>query len=325
MTVAAVVPHWNRRDLLEILIPSLRAQTRPLDEIIIVDSGSTDNSAAVAANLGASVIRLEKNHGFAYAVNRGIEAAKADWIAIVNNDVTFARDWLEKLLATADQQEAWFATGKILRAGDPKTIDGTFDEVSRSACACRCGAGKPDGPIWNERRRIRFAPMTAALFRRETFDRVGLLDEDFESYLEDIDFGIRCALAGLGGFYEPAAVAEHRGSATLGSWNSDTVRLLARNQCLLAYKHFRREPRWPILAGQLLWGAVALRHGKGLAYIRGKIAGLRFPRTARSERPGTNRDTLRGILEASEREILDLEQKTGFSRYWRAYFWLQRR
>ena len=80
------------------------------------------------------------------------------------------------------------------------------------------------------------------------------------------------------GFIEPAAVAWHRGSATLGAWNSDTVRLIARNQVLLAAKYFRGQPRWPIVAGQLLWGFLALRHGRGLSYIRGKISGLRFAR-----------------------------------------------
>ncbi len=325
MTVAAVIPHWNRRVLLETLIASLRSQTRPLDEVIVVDNGSTDDSAAWAENAGARVVRLEKNLGFAAAVNRGIDSARTGWVAILNNDVTLAPDWLEKLLATAENTGAWFATGKILRTADPSMIDGTFDEISRGACACRCGSGKPDSPVWNRPRRIRFAPMTAALFQRETFTRVGMLDESFGSYLEDVDFGIRCAQASLDGIYEPAAVALHRGSATLGEWNSDTVRLISRNQCLLAFKHFQGQARWPIVAGQLLWGAVALRHGKGVAYFRGKLSGLRFPRTACLEHPGTNRDTLRAIFEASERDILELERQTGFSWYWRAYFWLQRR
>src|SRR5580704_15815789 len=111
MTVAAVVPHWNRRDLLQTLIASLRAQTRALDEIIVADNGSSDDSAALAESLGARVLRLEKNLGFAAAVNRGIDAARTDWIAILNNDVTLAPDWLEKLLVAAETTKAWFATG----------------------------------------------------------------------------------------------------------------------------------------------------------------------------------------------------------------------
>ncbi len=168
------------------------------------------------------------------------------------------------LLEAAERENASFATGKILNAANPEILDGTFDEISRGACACRCGAGKPDSPWWNQPRQIRFASMTAALFRRDLFAEIGPLDELFGSYLEDVDFGIRCALGEKSGIYLPAAVSWHRGSATLGAWKSDTVRLIARNQSVLTAKYFRGEARWPIVAGQLLWGLLALRHGKGL-------------------------------------------------------------
>src|SRR5579863_5532283 len=111
--LTAVIPTWNRRDLLLKLFESLAVQTRRFDEIIVVDNGSTDDSAELAQRAGAKVLRLGRNLGFAAAVNRGIEAADADWVAILNNDVTFEPDWLEKLLRASD--EAWFATGKILQ------------------------------------------------------------------------------------------------------------------------------------------------------------------------------------------------------------------
>jgi GT2 family glycosyltransferase len=331
MTVAAVVPHWNRRALLRSLLESLRGQTRQFDEIIVADNGSTDGSAEFAEKSGARVVRLDSNLGFAAAVNRGIEAATADWIAILNNDVILDPHWLEKISAAAVRENAWFATGKILSASEPETaagpqtIDGTFDAISRGACAWRCGAGQPDSPLWNRARRIRFAPMTAALFRRDLFTTIGPLDESFGSYLEDMDFGLRCALAGSDGIYEPSAVARHRGSATLGAWTSDTVSYIARNQILLTVKYFRGQPRWPIVAGQLLWGLLALRHGKGCAYLRGKLSGLRFGRKLPLDRSDTRLERrVRAIVEASEREIFDLQQQTGFDRYWRAYFWLLR-
>ena len=263
LTVAAIIPHWNRRDLLEPLFTSLAAQTRLFDEIILVDNGSTDDSAELAER-HATVIRLPENLGFAAAVNRGIASTNADWVAILNNDVTLAPDWLEQILTT----DALFATGKILNAADHSIIDGTYDEISRGACAWRCGSGQPDSPIWNVPRPMQFAPMTAAIFRRSLFDDIGPLDENFGSYLEDVDFGIRCALAGHHGSYIPSAVAYHRGSATRGAWNNDTVKQISRNQILLTVKHFSGEPRWPIVAGQMLWGLVALRHLRGVSYLR---------------------------------------------------------
>src|ERR1700722_6602379 len=126
--VTAVIPHWNRRDLLESLLRSSRDQERPFDEVIVADNGSTDDSAELAERNGARVLRLEKNFGFAAAVNRGIEAAQSEWIAILNNDVTLDPRWLAELLESADRANAHFATGKILRSDNPAIIDGTFDE-----------------------------------------------------------------------------------------------------------------------------------------------------------------------------------------------------
>ncbi len=344
MTATAVIPHWNRRELLDTLLRSIGNQTLPFDEVIVADNGSTDDSAELAGKYGARVIQLGRNLGFAAAVNRGIEAAQTEWIAILNNDVTLDAAWLATLTEAADREGADFASGKILRtdhgpfpdqapfSDQTPVIDGAFDEVSRGACACRCGAGKLDSPMWNQPRRIRIAPMTAALFRRSLFTEIGPLDERFVSYMEDTDFGLRCALAGRGGIYVPAAVAHHRGSATLGAWSYDTVRRIARNQVLLGVKHFRAQPRWPMVAGQLLWGLLAIRHARGGAYLAGKISGWRAARMVHwpiAEALDADRDhhqeRLGAIVEASEKEIFEIQRQTGFDTYWRAYFWLLRR
>jgi GT2 family glycosyltransferase len=315
-TVAAVIPHWNRADLLPPLLENLRQQTRPFDHIVIVDNGSTDNSASLAQQLQADVLSLPHNLGFAAAVNRGIQhAADATHIAILNNDVTLDPRWLQHLLAA----DTPFATGKILSARDPKIIDGTWDEISRAACALRCGAGSPDAPIWNTRRPIAMTSMTACLIRRDVFDRIGLLDERFVSYLEDVDFGLRCVRAGLSGTYEPRAVAHHLGSSTWGKWNPDTVRKLSRNQVLLIAKHFRGQPRWPILAGQLLWGGVALRHGCAWAWLQGKLGSLGI---ARSVEGAPAQRQFSEFLNNSEGQILSIQQQTGWETYWRVYSWL---
>ena len=324
MRVAAVIPHWNRRDLLQALLTNLREQTRRFDEIIVADNGSQDDSAAFAERAGARVIRLTRNLGFAAAVNRGIASTDAAWIAILNNDVTLAPDWLAKLLASAETEAASFATGKTLKASDPTRLDGTFDAISRAGCAYRCGSGKPDGPAWNKPQRIQMAPMTAALFRARLFQELGPLDETFESYLEDVDFGIRCALDGREGVYEPSAIAYHHGSSTWGQWNKYSVRLIARNQLLLTTKHFRGLSPWPIVAGQLLWGVLALRHGCAGAFVRGKMSGMRVARTLAAQGQASRQVLAKteAFVRESERTILEIQRQTGFDHYWRVYFWL---
>ncbi len=321
--VAIVIPNWNGAARLAHLLQRLAQQTHPIDRVIIVDNGSEDDSRDVARNAGAELIELHENTGFSHAVNRGIQAAGgAEWIGIMNNDVSPEPDWLAQLMSQATSTTAGFATGKLLDASDHRRIEGSFDALCRGGCAWRCGNGRLDSPVWNRPREINFAPFTAAIFRAELFKRVGLLDEDFESYLEDIDFGIRSAAAGFTGVYAPEAVAYHTGSATLGRWHPETVRKISRNQLLLIAKHY--PPKWiirygwPVFIAQSLWGLVALRHGTALAYLRGKVEGLRaFRRTRQNSAPLRSR---LGILERSENDIRELQQLTGFDLYWKLYF-----
>ena len=322
--IAAVIPNWNGSAMLAQLLCALQRQSRIIDRVIVVDNGSSDDSAAIAQRAGAEVIQLPTNTGFSHAVNLGIQNTRAnagaDWIAILNNDVYPQPDWLANLLEKAQSQNAWFAAGKLLDASSAGRVDGAFDAICRGACAWRCGHGRPDSPLWNHPRQIHFAPFTAALFRAELFERVGLLDEAFESYLEDIDFGLRCALAGFHGAYVPEAVAYHAGSATLGRWHPATVAKISRNQLLIVAKHYPRHwvlrYGWPVFVAQALWGLVALRHGTGSAYVQGKLDGMRRFRQTRGQ-AGAN---FAAVVERSEREILELQKLTGFDPYWRLYF-----
>jgi GT2 family glycosyltransferase len=324
--ITIVIPHWNRCDLIGPLLDRLRSQTCPIQEILVIDNGSTDNSVAVAQAKGARVIALGKNVGFAAAVNRGIREARTGMIAILNNDVDPQPDWLEHLQKALEEPRVFFATGKLVDASRPNIVDGTYDTLSRAACPWRVGHGRQDGPVWSHRRRIRIAPMTAALFRADLFQRVGLLDERFESYLEDVDFGLRCAMRGCFGMYVPEAVAKHAGSATLGVWHKETVRRNARNQVLLIAKHYPARYLfrygWSIFLGQMLWGGVAAKHGRGFAYLAGKLQGLMLFRQVRREvaRNGGWPRGLSKVIEQSESEIYHLQRTAGFDPYWRLYF-----
>lgn len=317
--VTAIIPTWNRRSLLEQTLESLRRQSHPLAEIVVVDNASNDGSAAAAEQAGARVVRLDRNAGFAKAVNRGVAESHTEWLAILNNDVVLEPEWLERLLRAAEQENAWFSAGKLVRADNPLILDGTFDLIARSGCAWRCGSGRPVSGMFDIPMEIGFVPLTAALLRKDLFDRVGPLDEGFESYLEDVDFGLRCAAEGYRGIYVPNAAGAHKGSATLGAWNRDTVRLLARNQIWLIAKHFRGSGWWPVLVGQLLWGTVAVRHGAGLAWCRGKWEGLRRFRKVR----GRGKAAVSAeLIRQSEEKIWAIQKQTGFDLYWRIYFLL---
>jgi GT2 family glycosyltransferase len=313
MSLTAVVPVWNGRELLARLLDTVAAQTLRPDEVVVVDNGSTDGAPDLARERGARVIAMGRNAGFAAAVNRGIESARRGWIAVLNSDVELAPEYFSKLTAASDT----FATGKIFDARRNGMLDGTFDLTCRGGTTWRAGSGRPDGEQWAKARRIWSAPWTAVLIRSEVLDRVGLLETRFESYLEDVDFGLRCAATGISGLYVPDAVAWHRGSATLGRWHPDTVRRIARNQVWLAARHLNRGSWWPTVVAQTLWGGVAARHGAAAAWLNGVVEGVRGFRGMRACGP-----ELLEHLRENERSIRAAQSVGGLDSYWRLYFLL---
>jgi len=324
--ISAIVPVWNGRELLLRLLDSLDAQTHGVGELLVVDNGSTDGAPAAARERGARVAAMGRNAGFAAAVNRGIEESRGDWLAVLNSDVVLAPDYLAKLLAAAEAGGAWFATGKILVADSPDRIDATFDAMCRGGTSWRVGSGRMDGAAFSAPRQIWSAPFTAVLVRGELFRRIGGLESRFESYLEDVDFGLRCAARQFPGVYVPAARAWHQGSAALGRWHSITVRRMARNQLFLVARHYPgplvRRWFWAVAAAQILWGGLALRHGAVLGWFRGVFQGLRGFRTARRSHAPFDVKALEDLLAANERLIRDLQTSTGFDWYWKLYFLL---
>ena len=273
MTISAIVPVFNGRELLARLLATLAAQSLRPSEVLVIDNGSTDGAPELARSHGARVIAMGSNTGFARAVNRGIQEAAHPLIAILNSDVELAPDYLATLAAEISAGRSRFATGKLLSPSG--RIDGTFDLTTRGATTWRAGAGQHDAPPFDQARDITSPPWTAVLYEAELFREIGMLEESFESYLEDVDFGVRCAARGITGRYIPAARALHLGSGTFGRWHPDTVRRIARNQLLLAARNRAAFPLWPVIMGQLLWGAVATRHGHPLAWLKGKLEALR--------------------------------------------------
>jgi hypothetical protein len=211
----------------------------------------------------------------------------------------------------------------LLDYRDSTKIDGSWDLVSRAAYAWRCGYGRPDAPVWSVEKKIFFAPMTAAIFHRSVFEQIGLLETRFESYYEDVDFGVRCAIAGLSGIYEPKAVARHMGKATLGKSSYRVMYLTARNQVFLLAKHYSgqtlRRYWWAILVGQVLGVAASAKHGHLVAAIRGKLDGLQQWKAFRSHLSRTPA-AVESALAESERAIHQLQKEIGFDPYWKLYF-----
>jgi GT2 family glycosyltransferase len=238
------------------------------------------------------VIALGRNTGFAFACNRGVEAAgDAELIALVNSDVVLAGDWLERMLAALTPEAASVA-GKMVDLADPGVIYDAGDVLRRDGAAEQRGRFLRDDGRWDEPGEVFSACGGAALYRRDAFLAAGGFDERFFLYLEDVDLGLRLRTQGWTCRYEPRAVARHAGGGTSGRLATPLPSWVERNTLLLVAKAF--PARWLPLVGyrQAAWAWHAARRGRGdlAAFARGAASALPLlPRYLLRERPKLRR------------------------------------
>jgi hypothetical protein len=289
LRTAVVVPNWNGRRWLPGLLESLAAQTRPADEAIVVDNGSTDGSLELLRERergGAlRVVELGRNTGFAFAANRGIEAASAAAVALVNTDVELAPDWLERAAGRLERDAGLGSVAtKMVLLDDPGVLDDAGDELRRDGVAHQRGHGRRDDGRWDEPGETFSACAGAAVYRRAAVLAAGGFDERLFSYLEDVDLGLRLRLAGWRCGYEPA-VARHARHGSSGQLERSVDAWMARNTLLLVTKAF--PPRWigPVAYRQASWIAEAAREGRLGEHLRGLAMALpALPATLRERR-----------------------------------------
>src|SRR5207244_318452 len=187
------------------------------------------------------IVALAENQGFAAAVNRGIEAARGRYVALLNNDTEVDPDWLGELVRVLDTDpSAASAASKILEheASRRDRLYSIGDALTPDGCPRRIGAGEVDRGQWEGVREVFGACAGAALYRRSVLDESGLLDEAFFAYLEDGDWALRARLAGYRCLAVSSAVVYHIGSATTGVGSPLLFRLGTRNRVRLVLKNY---------------------------------------------------------------------------------------
>lgn len=232
-----VIPTWNQAGLLGAALRSLRLQSCTDFEIVVADNGSTDGTVELLAREfpEVKVVPMGGNKGFAAATNAGLRAATGDILVCLNNDVECEPAWLASLLAVFDRMpDVGTVASKMMDAKRPGFIDSAGD--SMSLVAWNMGRGQPDAPAFNTGREILTACAGAAAYRRTLFERVGLFDERYFAWFEDVDLGIRAQLAGFRAWYEPSAVVHHHGSATAATMSDRKAFLTTRNSMVLFFK-----------------------------------------------------------------------------------------
>ena len=195
-SACAVVLTYNRKHLLESCLTAVRAQTRALDEILVVDNASTDGTAAMVRERfpGVSVLRIERNEGAAAGFSDGIAEAHArghGWLWLLDDDCLPDPDALAALLdGAARAPEAPGVPAPVLLASHVVWTDGSSHPMNvpwvRWGQPGEVALGMGAGLV-----ALRHSTFTSVVLRREVVDRYGLPPRHFYIWVDDIDYTAR--------------------------------------------------------------------------------------------------------------------------------------
>ena len=280
--VSVIIPNWNGVRFLPECLNSLRAQSYPRLEVIVVDNGSTDDSTALIRDNYPEVrlLELRENRGLTGGVNAGAKVAQGEILALLNNDALAHPGWVAALAEVLERNpKAGMVASKMLLYDQPTVINSAGDAFGFDGIPRNRGVWEEDRGQYDHEEWVFGGCGGAVAYRREMWEALGELDEDFFMYCEDVDLNWRAQLAGYRCLYTPQAVVHHRLSATGGGVTAsyftgrNTIWVLAKDlPTSLWRKHWSG-----ILRAQLAIAWEALRAWQGeaaRARLRGQFVGL---------------------------------------------------
>ena len=255
--VSVIIVNYNAGKHLHRCLQALLTQSFQDFEVLLVDNASTDQSLeSLPPSNKVSVIKLEKNVGFAAANNLAAKRAQGTWLALLNPDAFPEKNWLEMMMRAIGNypQFSMFGSTQIC-ANQPDLIDGSGDLYHILGIPMR----------GNYRRSTRALPQTgevfapcaaAALYKTEDFLTVGGFDEQFFCYCEDVDLAFRLRLEGKRCLQVKEAVVHHIGSAITKKSGSFSRYYGIRNRFLVFIKNMPMPLLIPLLPLHLMFQCV---------------------------------------------------------------------
>lgn len=278
--VSIIIPHYNQKECLRTLLLSVANQTIPDCEVIILDDRTPDESVVeyietlIADHKNMRLVRNAENMRFIKTVNKGLTLANGEYICLLNSDTELGSSFIQRNVEVLDADATigalscvvvdkdgrnWFSGG-ILRSGFPITLTDDFQGI----------------------RSVDWVAGTAVFYRRDVFDRIGIFDESYRMYHEDVEFGLRMRAQTS---YRACTFAEklvtHYVVPSIPT--SELFYLLRRNHILMLREHLPRYlPRAALsyfvetaraLAGSLIT-ANPKKFRLALSGLHGVLAGL---------------------------------------------------
>lgn len=277
--LSVIIVNYNTRDLLRDCLRSVLANLLPggLD-VIVVDNCSTDDSSAMVEREfpDVTLIRSPRNGGFAFGNNQGLRAARGCYVLLLNPDTVVPADALAKMVGFLDSHpEAGICGPRLVRA------DGSLD------LACRRSFPTPEvsfyriiglSKLFPHSRRFARYNLTfldehhlaevdsvvgaCMMVRRSAMDQVGLLDEEYFMYGEDLDWAYRIKSLGWKVYYNPDTTVLHYKRESSKQRPVKTISEFYRAMLIFHRKHYAARTffllNWLIVAGIYLRGGLAL-------------------------------------------------------------------
>jgi hypothetical protein len=242
--IIVIVPNWNGADSLAQCLDSLMVQTIETN-VLVVDNGSVDKSLKIVKKYSdVKLIKNSKNRGFAGGVNAGFRFAidnNYDYVASLNNDAVVGQEWLAKLVESLDNNKnIGIATSKILNK-DGNHIDSTGDFYTVWGLAYPRGRKETNLSLYDKSVNVFGGSGGASLYRVSMLKQIGLFDEAFFAYYEDVDLSFRAQLGGWKVRFVPSAVVYHQIGATSSKIKGFTTYHTMKNLPLLLVKNVPRK------------------------------------------------------------------------------------
>lgn len=244
--LSVVILNWNGKHLLEEFLPSVVKYSLGY-EVVVADNGSEDDSIQMlkAKFPTVRIIALDKNYGFTGGYNRALKQIDSEFFVLLNDDVQVTHNWIQPILKLMLSDEKIAVCQPKLLSYTQKDMfeyagaaGGYIDYLGYPFCAGRVfNHLEKDLNQYNQAREIFWASGAAMFVRKDVFEALGGLDEDFFAHMEEIDFCWRAKNKGYKVMYCPESTVFHLGAGTLKKTSSRKTFLNFRNNLLLLYKN----------------------------------------------------------------------------------------
>lgn len=281
-----VIPTYNGRELLARCLASIdRHRPDPVTcpiEVVVVDNGSSDGTSEWLRDARPDIrlVRLEPNREFCGAANAGLEAARGEFIQLLNDDTEVTAGWVEAGLSPFADPAVGSVAPLVLVRWDQSRVDSAGDSYAWYGWPMKRGHGQPAAD-WSARpiEEVFGASGSSAFYRAEAIRRAGTLDMLLRSYYEDIDLAFRLRWAGYRCVYTPRCVIHHDISATNDHKSPALQRRIARNAELVFWWNLPARsllvaalPHLAFVAMQAGW---RLLRGRPGPFLAGKVDAVR--------------------------------------------------